>query len=128
MYKIFREQARQIGDDFNLVRSFQRLPGRLCDLDVSTSGNKFIVGASTAVAGTARVYLTEDPAKIVDIPGLTTPVFAVSFRPDELQVAVSGFDGMIRLCNAETGAVENTFPAAPLTPATPPAATPAAGG
>ena len=56
------------------------------------------------------------------------PVFAVSFRPDELQVAVSGFDGMIRLCNAETGAVENTFPAAPVTPATPPAATPAAGG
>ena len=128
MYKIFREQARQIGDDFNLVRSFQKLPGRLCDLDVSTSGSKFIVGASTAVAGAARIYMTEDPAKIVDIPGLTTPVFAVSIRPDELQVAVSGFDGMIRLCNAETGAVENTFPAAPLTPATPPTATPAAGG
>jgi WD40 repeat protein len=72
--------------------------------------------------------LTEDPAKIVDIPGLTAPVFAVSFRPDELQVAVSGFDGMIRLCNAETGVVENTFPAAPVTPATPAAATPAAGG
>jgi hypothetical protein len=62
----------------------------------------------------------------VDLAGLTAPVFAVSFRPDELQVAVSGFDGMIRLCNAETGAVENTFPAAPLTPQSPPAA--AAGG
>lgn len=128
MYKIFREQARQIGDDFNLVRAFQKLPGRLCDVDISTSGNKFIVGSSTAVGGAARVYLTEDPAKIVDIPGLTAPVFAVSFRPDELQVAVSGFDGMIRLCNAETGVVENTFPAAPVTPATPAAATPAAGG
>jgi WD40 repeat protein len=63
---------------------------------------------------------------VVDIPGLTSPVFAVSFRPDELQVAVSGFDGMIRLCNAETGAVESVFPAAPFTPSSP--ATPAAAG
>ncbi len=127
MYKIFREQARQIGDDFNLVRAYQKLPGRLCDVDLSASGNKFVVGSSTAVSGAARVYLTEDPAKIVDIPGLTAPVFAVSFRPDELQVAVSGFDGMIRLCNAETGAVDSTFPAAPITPASP-ASPPAAGG
>jgi len=127
MYKIFREQARQIGDDFNLVRAYQKLPGRLCDVDLSASGNKFVVGSSTAVSGAARIYLTEDPAKIVDIPGLTAPVFAVSFRPDELQVAVSGFDGMIRLCNAETGAVDSTFPAAPITTASP-ASPPAAGG
>ena len=127
LYKIFREQARQIGDDFNLVRAYPKLAGRLCDVDLSPSGNKFVVGASTAVAGAARIYLTEDATKIVDVPGLTGPVFAVSFRPDELQVAVSGFDGLIRLCNAETGAVEQTFPAAPVTPSTPVAA-PAAGG
>ena len=127
LYKIFREQARQIGDDFNLVRAYPKLAGRLCDVDLSPSGNKFVVGASTAVAGAARIYLTEDPTKIVDVPGLTGPVFAVSFRPDELQVAVSGFDGLIRLCNAETGAVEQTFPAVPVTPSTP-VAVPAAGG
>lgn len=126
LYKIFRERARQIGDDFNLIRAYQKLPGRLCDLDLSTSGNKFVVGASTAVGGSARIYLTEDAAKIVDIPGLTAPVFSVTFRPDEQQVAVSGFDGMIRLCNAETGAVERTFAAAPLTTDAP--AAPAAGG
>ena len=126
LYKIFREQARQIGDDFNLVRTYQKLPGRLCDLDFSTSGAKFVVGSSTATSGAARICVTDDPGKIVDIPGLTAPVFAVSFRPDELQVAVSGFDGIIRLCNVETGAAENTFPAAPVTPSTP--AVPAAGG
>lgn len=115
LYKIFREKARQIGDDFNLIRAYSKLPGRLCDLDLSPSGNKFVVGASTAVSGAARIYMTEDPAKFVDIPNLSAPVFAVSFRPDEMQVAVSGFDGMIRLCNSETGVVESTFPAAPLT-------------
>ncbi len=115
LYKIFREKARQIGDDFNLIRAYSKLPGRLCDLDLAPSGNKFVVGSSTAVSGAARIYLTEDAAKFVDIPDLTAPVFAVSFRPDEMQVAVSGFDGIIKLCNAETGAVEKTFPAAPLT-------------
>lgn len=126
LYKIFRERARQIGDDFNLIRAYPKLPGRLCDLDLSTSGNKFVVGASTAVGGSARIYMTEDAAKIVDIPDLTAPIFAVSFRPDELQVAVAGFDGIVRLCNAETGLVEKTFPAAPLT--TPSPAATAAGG
>ena len=116
LYKIFREKARQIGDDFNLIRAYAKLPGRLCDLDLSPSGNKFVVGSSTAISGAARIYMTEDPAKFVDIPDVTAPVFSVSFRPDEMQVAVSGFDGMIKLCNAETGAVEKTFPAAPLTP------------
>jgi len=119
LYKIFREKARQIGDDFNLIRAYSKLPGRLCDLDLTPSGAKFVVGSSNAVSGAARIYDTEDPAKFVDIPGLTAPVFAVSFRPDELQVAVSGFDGMIKLCNAETGAVEKSFPAAPITAESP---------
>jgi len=123
LYKIFREQARQIGDDFNLIRAYSKLPGRLCDLDFSLSGNKFVVGASSATSGAARIYMTEDPAKFVDIPDVTAPVFAVSFRPDEMQVAISGFDGMVKLCNAETGAVEQTFPAAPLTPVPPNVAT-----
>ena len=123
LYKIFREKARQIGDDFNLIRAYSKLPGRLCDLDLTPSGNKFIVGSSTAISGAARIYMTEDAAKFVDIPDVKSPVFAVSFRPDELQVAVSGFDGMIKLCNAETGVVEKTFPAAPLTPNVPSVAT-----
>ena len=123
LYKIFREKARQIGDDFNLIRAYSKLPGRLCDLDLTPSGNKFIVGSSTAISGAARIYMTEDAAKFVDIPDVKSPVFAVSFRPDELQVAVSGFDGMIKLCNAETGVVEKTFPAAPLTPNAPSVAT-----
>ena len=67
--------------------------------------------------------MTEDAAKFVDIPDVTSPVFAVSFRPDEMQVAVSGFDGIVKLCNAETGAVEKTFPAVPLTRIPPSVAT-----
>ncbi len=121
LYRVFRVQARQIGDDFNLIRSFAKLPGRGCDLDFSVSGSHFVCGASTAVGGAARIYQTDDPAKFVDLPEITGPVFAVSFRPDEKQVAVSGFDGIIRLYNAETGQPEQHFSAAPLDTTTSPA-------
>lgn len=115
LYQIFRTQERRIGDDFNLVRSFPVLPGRVCDLDFSTSGDKFVCGSSTALGGAARVYTTADPAKIVDLPEITTPVYAVSFRPDEQQVAVSGFDGIIRLFNANTGQLEQQIVSVPVT-------------
>jgi WD40 repeat protein len=113
LYRIFRVQARQIGDDFNLIRRYSVLPGRLCDLDISTSGASFVCGSSTAVGGSARIYSTEDAAKFVDLAGIVSPAFAVSFRPDEKQVAVSGFDGIVRLYNAETGQPERSFPAVP---------------
>lgn len=126
LYKIFRTQARQIGDDFNLIRAYPKLPGRICDLDFAPSGARFVCGASTAVGGAARIYQTDDPAKTIDLADITGPTFAVAFRPDEQQVAVSGFDGQIRLYNATSGQAERVFPAAPLTDAAAPATASAA--
>lgn len=117
LYKIFRERARQIGDDFNLIRSWPRVEGRLTDLDIARSGTRFVIGSSTAVSGAARICMVADPAKNVDLPGIPSPVFAVSFRPDDAQVAVGGFDGIVRLFNAETGQLETSFPAAATTAA-----------
>ena len=115
LYKIFREQARQIGDDFNLIRAYQKQNGRLTDLDIAASGGRFVVGASTALNGSAKIYTVDDPAKVVDLQGLTSPVFAVSFRPDEAQVAVGGFDGTVRLFDTTTGQLQSQFPAATVT-------------
>ncbi|MCA9035540.1 MAG: hypothetical protein KDA91_10435 [Planctomycetaceae bacterium] len=42
------------------------------------------------------------------------PAFAVSFRPDEKQVAVAGFDGQIRLFDSESGTLQKTFSSAPI--------------
>ena len=113
LYRIFRVQARRIGDDFNLIRSYPALPGRISDLDFSTSGAKFVCGSSTAVAGAARIYNTDDPAKIVNLAEVTSPAFAVAFSPDEKQVAVSGFAGNVWLFDSESGALHKSFSAAP---------------
>lgn len=121
LYKIFREQARVIGDDFNKIRAYQPLEGRIFDLRANADGSKFVVGASSALGGTARVYDVESgnllhELKLADGKPLPTPVYAVAFRPDGTQVAVAGFDGYVRLFDAETGAFVREFSPVPLSP------------
>ncbi len=134
LYKIFRTRVRVIGDDFNQIRSYEALPGRIFGLQFSADGSQFVVGSSTAIGGAARIYKTgeykteeinnagglEDtyretaersrvPAQIHDLKGIDGPVFAVAYRPDGKQVAVGGFDGTIRLYDAATGELVKKF-------------------
>ena len=113
LYRIFREKDRKIGDDFNLVRAFPRLEGRLCDVDFCPDGSQFVCGASTALSGSAQICRTDDEKSTVPLKGLSSPVFAVSFRPDAQAVATAGFDGMVRIHNATDGEVQREFPSVP---------------
>lgn len=133
LFKIFRTRKRIIGDDFNLIRSYEKLPGRIFDLALSGDGTQFVVGSSTATGGAARIYKTgvfdektinnsgglgqvrqevakrsAEKALVHELQG-TGPVFAVAFRPDGKQVAVGGFDGQVRLFNTADGKLVKQF-------------------
>jgi WD40 repeat protein len=114
LYKIFREQDRKIGDDFNLIRGYKTLEGRLTDLDLSKSGKRFVVGASTATSGSAMISSVDDPNAVVMLEAIPSPVYAVSFHPQETEVAVAGFDGVIRFFNAVDGKLIAERPAVTL--------------
>jgi WD40 repeat protein len=134
LYKIFRTRKRIIGDDFNQIRSFQKLPGRIFDLEFSHDGSMFVVGSSTATGGAARIYTTgkfgektinnggglgevrkqvakrsAKKALLHELKGITGPVYAVAFRPDGKQVAVGGFSGQVRLYNVSDGKLVKEF-------------------
>ncbi len=115
LYKVFRTQARKIGDDFNRIRSYAKLPGRIFDLQFNTDGSRFLVGASTAIGGSARIYETESGKLLHELPDIKGPIFAVAFRPDGKQVAIGGFDGNVKLYDAETGQLIKSFIPVPLT-------------
>lgn len=117
LYKIFRTQARQIGDDFNRLRGYTKMPGRVVSVQFNADGSRFVVGSSNATSGAARIYKTDTEATQFELPGHTAGVFAVAFRPDGKQVATGGLDGIVRLFDAETGALVKEFIPVTITPA-----------
>jgi WD40 repeat protein len=109
LYKMIRTQARVIGDDFNRIRGYAPLPGRIFSLDFNADGSKFVVASSTSMTGAVRIYNTEDAKLLFELPGHDRGVFSVDFRPDSAQVATGGFDGSIRLFDANTGTLVKQF-------------------
>lgn len=117
LYKIFRTQARQIGDDFNKIRAYPKMSGRIYSVQFNADGSQFVVGASDATTGSARIYKTDDGAMLHELAGHKAGVFAVAFRPDGKQVATGGLDGNVRLFDVATGQLVKEFLPVPLTPA-----------
>ncbi len=117
LYKIFRTQPRQIGDDFNRLRGYTKLTGRIVSLEFNADGSRFVVGSSNATSGAARIYKTDTEQPLHELKGHTSGVFAVAFRPDGKLVATGGLDGVVRLFDAETGLLVKEFVPVTLTPA-----------
>jgi WD40 repeat protein len=117
LYKMIRTQVRVIGDDFNRIRGYKPMPGRIFAVDFNADGGKFVAGSSTGSTGAARIYGTDDGNLLHELPGHSRGVFAVAFSPDGKQVATGGFEGKVRLFNAETGALEKEFFPVAITPA-----------
>ncbi len=117
LYKIFRTQARQIGDDFNKIRAYPAMTGRIYSLQFNADGSQFVVGASDATTGSARIYKTDDGTMVHELAGHKGGVFAVAFRPDGKHVATGGLDGSVRLFDVATGQLVKEFLPVPLTPA-----------
>jgi WD40 repeat protein/mono/diheme cytochrome c family protein len=142
LYKMHREVKRVIGDDANRLREFEALPGRIFAARFNSDGSRFVVGSSLDGKGEARIYFVglplpnkeilslaalpmpgysplalvaqPQPPALVKLGGEPGPVYAVAFRPDDRQVAVGGFDGMVRQYDALTGKLVKEFVAVPL--------------
>ena len=56
IYRIFRQSARVIGDDANLVRAFPAMPGRMFAVAFSQDGRRIAAGSSFDGAGEVDVY------------------------------------------------------------------------
>jgi WD40 repeat protein len=115
IYKIHREAKRVIGDDFNKVKTFDAMPGRIYCARWNADGTLFVAGSSTGDGhGEARVYKADDGKLISTLEGIKAAVYTVAFAPDGKTVAVAGFDGMVRLHDATTGKLIKEFAPAPV--------------
>lgn len=114
LYQIYRTKPRKIGDDFNLIRKYGEMPGRIFSARFNADGSRIIAGSSKDGTGEVRIYNTEDAKLITTLEGERGPVHAVAYRPDGQQVASAGFDGVVRLNDPKTGKLIREFVPCPL--------------
>ncbi len=113
IYRIYREKARKIGDDYNLIRKFEKLPGRIFDAEFNADGSQFVVGSSLARKGEVRVCSSGDGKTLWAVP-LKSAVYAVAFSADGKTVACGGFDGRVRILSVAEGKVIKEFLPVPI--------------
>jgi WD40 repeat protein/mono/diheme cytochrome c family protein len=116
LYKMHREKKRIIGDDANKVREYEAMPGRLWAVAFSSDGERFAASSSNDGKGEVRVYQTGNGQRVCTFEGQKGGVFAVAFRPDGKVVVSAGFDGMVRLNDAQTGKLIKEFVGVPVAP------------
>jgi WD40 repeat protein len=114
LYKVHREVKRVIGDDANKIREFEKLPGRVYVVSFSSDGSKFAAGSSLDGTGETRVYDVESGKRISTFEGVKTPIYSLAFHPDGNSVATTGFDGKVRINDANTGKLIREFVPVPM--------------
>lgn len=92
LYRLFRQSARQIGDDANLVRAFPAMKGRVYDVAISRDGTRLAAGSSSDGLGEVDVYTYKGEAKVPD------NIQAIAALPDakrspEQRIAIDKYDG-----------------------------------
>jgi WD40 repeat protein len=113
IYKMFRTRDRQIGDDFNLIRKFDALPGRVFAVCYNADGSRIAAAASLDGHGEARVYQAQDGKLVSKFELIQGGLYAIAYQPDGKALAVGGFDGIVRLVDPETGKAIREFLAVP---------------
>ncbi|MGE3878669.1 MAG: WD40 repeat domain-containing protein [Planctomycetota bacterium] len=114
LYRTFREKKRVIGDDFNLIRAFESMPGRVFAVAFVDHGAKIASVSSHVDGGEARVYSAGEVAPLWRHES-PTGLYALAVSPDGAKVAIAGFRGTVEVLDAATGAPERSFVAVPLT-------------
>jgi mono/diheme cytochrome c family protein/DNA-binding beta-propeller fold protein YncE len=102
LYKMHREQKREIGDDANKVREYEPLPGRVGSVAFSPDGQHFAACSSLDGRGEVRVYETDTGTKVA-FEKVSGPAYAVAWRPDGKAVASAGFEGKVWVHDPATG-------------------------
>ncbi len=114
LYQMFRTKARQIGDDFNLIRRFAPLPGRIFAVKFSPDGNRVVAGSSSDGKGEVRVFETATAKPVSTFKGIGGPIYALAYHPKGDMVASAGFEGTVHLNEPTSGGLIRDFVPVPL--------------
>ena len=109
VFQMLRTSARKIGDNANLLREFEAMPGRVYSATFNHDGSRIAAGSSSDGQGEVRVYNAADGAVIWKASISAGGIYSVDFSPDGATVAAAGFDGDVRLYSATDGHLLKQF-------------------
>ncbi len=120
LYRIHRVKKRVIGDDFNFIRKYDPLPGRVYAVQFNSDGAWFLAGSSydnppdQVRLGEVRIYDTKSAKQIARVSEPLPAVYAAAIAPDDSSAAIVGFDGRVRIIDPTTGEITRSFLAVPI--------------
>ena len=114
LYQMFRTKDRKIGDDFNNIRNFATLPGRIFAVKFSLDGSRVVAGSSNNRAGAVQVSETATGKTVATFKGINGPIYALAYHPSGNVVASAGFEGIVHLNDPATGNLIRDFVPVPL--------------
>lgn len=112
LYKMHREVKREIGDDSNRVREYEKMLGRISSVAFDPEGKRFAATSGLDGRGEVRIYDANTGAKVV-CEKVTGQVYAVAWHPAGKVIASAGFDGVVWLHDAATGKLISQFTVLP---------------
>lgn len=111
-YSIFKVRARTMNrEDYNLIRTFEKLDGPIYAIAFSPDGTMMAVGGRTTEV---RVFKTADGSKIASLKGFNGTVHSLAWHPKNGQLAVGGFDGSVHLYSVPAGQLVKSFVPVPM--------------
>lgn len=111
VYMMDRPKVMKIADDTTLLRKLPRQEGAITALAWSGDGKKIAVaGLSPQV----NVYDADTGLSIAQCTGHKAGIYAVAFNPAGDRLATGGFDGHVRLYNAQSCELVKDFVPVPL--------------
>lgn len=142
IYRMHRQKARKVGDDFNLIQRFTALPGRMFAIQFHPDGSRFVAGSSYNLTGEVRAYAVGGEEFVAEAKksdkerdnaierrerarpekkdgeplwtlAVPSAIYAVAYSPDGQTVAATGFAGKVFLIDAEKGTLRSELPSVP---------------
>lgn len=114
LYRMIREKARKIGDDYNLIRAYPGMPGRVYSVEFSRDGKLIVAGSSYNGKGHVRAYQTEDGKSVFSADLEDGGIYCVAISHDQQWIAAGGFDGHVRIYQLDSTEPKSIFPPVPL--------------
>jgi WD40 repeat protein len=110
--KLFRQAVQAApagGGNPNQIRQFGAIIGRIFSVCFNHDGSLGFAGSSLDGKGEVKAFRIDNGKDLWKVAMPETGVYALACSPDGKTLAVSGFDGKIRLLSTASGEVRNAF-------------------